>query len=247
MRPWLRTSAWLPPGLALGWLAVLATFVHSVGNLLAAWAATVSLVVLLANWRPTAPPSSPSENAGGSVMPQTPGSSAPGSSPPPAHDTTPEPSRGEEGPDDCAAHSTRAAENAATSVSRSNDSPSGSSSEAELAESDSTSGVAPDTSASVTAGQTGQTGAADIAVTLGLRILTAAEVASVLRVGADEIVMAISNGELPGNRIGSHWRVDQGALARWLQGAYGDLVERAGPASMPTPRGPTRPDLGSPA
>src|SRR5262245_46045288 len=52
----LRTSAWLPPGLALGWLVVLATFVHSVGNLLAAWAATVSLVLMIARWLPSVTP-----------------------------------------------------------------------------------------------------------------------------------------------------------------------------------------------
>jgi excisionase family DNA binding protein len=248
MRPWLRTSAWLPPGLALAWLAVLATFVHGVGNLLAAWAATVPLIVLLARWRPTARRNNPAENAGGSALPQTPGSSAPGSTPPLAHDTTPGPSRGEEGTGGGAAHPTSAVEDAATSVSPSNESSSGSGSEAEPSQSNSTSeAAAPGTSAFLTAGQTGQAGGTDIAVTLGLRILTVAEVASVLRVGADEIVTAISNGELPGNRIGSHWRVDQGALARWLQGAYGDLAERAGPPSVPISRGPTRPGLDSPA
>lgn len=42
----LRISAWLPPGLALGWLATLATLVHSVGIALTAWGATVSVVLL---------------------------------------------------------------------------------------------------------------------------------------------------------------------------------------------------------
>jgi excisionase family DNA binding protein len=242
-----RTSAWLPTGLALGWLVVLATFVHSVGNLLAAWATTVLLVVLLARWLPTAPPSSPSENADGSAAPDS-GSPVPGSTPPPVTGTTPEPSSGEEGVGDGTADSTSAVGNAATSVSHSYDSLSGSSPEAEPARSDNTSGATPGASVSPMAGQTGQTGTADIAVTLGLRILTAAEVASLLRVEADEIVTAISSGELPGNRIGNHWRVDQGALARWLQGAYGELAGRAGPPSVAAPRsGCSRPDLGSPA
>jgi excisionase family DNA binding protein len=39
-------SAWLGPGLALGWLATLVTLVHSVGIALTAWGATVSVVLL---------------------------------------------------------------------------------------------------------------------------------------------------------------------------------------------------------
>lgn len=224
MRPWLRTSAWLPPGLALGWLAVLGTFVHSVGNLLTAWAATVSLVVLLARWRPTTRPGGPSENAGGSAKPQDPGSPTSGSTP-----SSAQASGGEEGVGDSATHST----STATSISRSYDPPSGSSSEAEPVWSDGPSRTEPDTSASLMAGQTGTS---DIAVTLGMRVLTAAEVASVLRVQGNEIIMAISNGELPGNRIGGHWRVDCDALARWLQGAYGDLADRGSPSSATAPR-----------
>jgi excisionase family DNA binding protein len=65
-----------------------------------------------------------------------------------------------------------------------------------------------------------QTATPEIVTALGLRVLTAAEVAAVLRVEADVIVTAISNGELPGNRIGGYWRVDQAALMRWLQGKY---------------------------
>jgi excisionase family DNA binding protein len=57
--------------------------------------------------------------------------------------------------------------------------------------------------------------------TLDLRVLTAAEVASVLRVDIDTIIGAISNGDLPGNRIGNQWRVDYEALVRWLQCTYG--------------------------
>ena len=46
--PWPRMSAWLPPGLALAWLAVLATLVHNVASVLIAWGATVLVVVLIA-------------------------------------------------------------------------------------------------------------------------------------------------------------------------------------------------------
>jgi excisionase family DNA binding protein len=63
-----------------------------------------------------------------------------------------------------------------------------------------------------------------------LRVLTADEVASVLRVDAKVIVAAISSGELPGNRVGTHWRVDQGALTRWLQGGYGTAAGSSGSA-----------------
>ena len=53
-----------------------------------------------------------------------------------------------------------------------------------------------------------------------LRVLTAEEAASVLRVDAEVVKASISSGEFPGNRIGPHWRVEQGALTRWLQGTY---------------------------
>lgn len=43
----LRVSAWLPPALALGWLATLGTLIHSVAVAVGDWAATVSLVILL--------------------------------------------------------------------------------------------------------------------------------------------------------------------------------------------------------
>jgi excisionase family DNA binding protein len=55
-----------------------------------------------------------------------------------------------------------------------------------------------------------------------LRVLTAEEVASVLRVDTALIITSITTGELPGNRIGGHWRIDQGALTRWLQGPYAE-------------------------
>ena len=70
----------------------------------------------------------------------------------------------------------------------------------------------------------------EIAATLGLRVLTADEVAAVLRVDAKVVVAAISSGELPGNRVGTHWRVDQGALTRWLRGRYGTAAGSPGSA-----------------
>jgi excisionase family DNA binding protein len=172
--PRLRISAWLPPGLALGWLAVLATFIHSVGYLITAWAATVSLTLLLA-WRRPASTGSPPETVNNPVQPRGRVVPAPVS-----------PSTG--------------------STSR--------------AESDTALGLASSGLVSGPTSKTGIQGAAEAAVMPELRVLTAAEVASVLRVDTDVVILAIRNGELPGNRVGDHWRVDASALARWLQGAY---------------------------
>jgi excisionase family DNA binding protein len=143
--PWSRPSAWPPPGLALTWLAVLATFVHGVVNLLLHWAATVFLAVLvmlavrLVRRR--------FRTAAGSV----PGAAL--------------------------------------------------SAEAEAS-------WHPDT--------TGSVGSSE------LQVLTADEVASILRVDKDAVIRSIGAGEFPGNRIGEDWRVDSRALVRWLQGAYRD-------------------------
>lgn len=215
--PPLRISAWLPPGLALGWLAVLATFVHGVGGLLTAWAATVSLAVLLARWHPAA--SSAAARAGGSDQDPMPSS------------TASLPDRDEEARG--GADSANTTENAATPT-RGPDPTSAPKSTDEPAPGDSSTRSAP--SATVSTGQTEQSATAEIATVFGLQVLTAAEVASVLRVDANLIVAAISNGELPGNRIGSHWRVNHGALARWLQGRYGTTTEPSGSGPSPESR-----------
>ena len=225
MGPWLRISAWLPPGLALGWLALLATFVRGVGTLLTAWAATVSLVILVVlhvQRRPAALSDSVSPT------PAVPASSI-------APQTAPTPSDMEER----AAGTPRlasAAENATAPASRNPDSTSGLGSGAGPAPRDSAPRSAPDSTASGAVGQTEQLATTEIAVMLGLRVLTAAEVASVLRVEANVIIKAISNGEFPGNRVGDHWRVDQAAVGRWLQGKYGGFVDRAGSQSSTEPR-----------
>jgi len=204
MDPWLRMSAWLPAGLALGGLAVLATFVHGVASLLIIWGATVFLAVviiaLLAGLRRIASSRSRSKTVG---------------SPAAQQGLLPDERTGNN-----TAQSASATENAATSLSHSSDSPSGPSSRAEPVPSGNATTSVRNTPASSTAGPTGQLEIAEIAVPLGLRVLTATEVASVLRVDIDVIITAIGNGELPGNRIGNHWWVDLGALTRWLQGTY---------------------------
>jgi hypothetical protein len=143
--PWSRPSAWLPPGLALTWLATLATFVHGVVNLFLHWVATVFLALLvvfavrLVRRR--------SRTAAGPV----PSPALPAEAEAPRH---------------------------------------------------------PDTTGS--------------AVTSELRVLTADEVASILRVDKNSVIRSIGAGDFPGNRIGEDWRVDSRALVRWLQGAYRD-------------------------
>jgi excisionase family DNA binding protein len=188
-----RISAWLPPGLALGWLAVLATFVHGVGRLLGVWAATgtvVFLFVLLVTQvrRRT--------GSASGARPQA------ESNPPRTSPAT------TEHPQATSSHTTSVLP----------------------ATEEGTAGR----SVSGTASQSAQLGTAEVPVALELRILTAAEVASVLRVDTDVIIKAISDGEFPGNRIGSHWRVDQGALTRWLQGKYRDPVRPPSPAQLET-------------
>jgi len=210
-------SAWLPPGLALGWLAILGTFVRGAGSLLAAWAGTVCLVVLLARrHRVVLSRSSPkaadyqAENPDAAL---TRADKAVSAAPPDPTPNTPDIEDGAQGGSSDLASATDAP---TMSVSR---------------EPGHGSGRAPspdDRAARATTGNT-LSNAADQAPLAGieatsatprLRVLTAAEVALVLRIDADIIITAIGNGELPGNRIGSHWRVDESALAHWLQGAY---------------------------
>jgi excisionase family DNA binding protein len=218
MNPWLRMSAWLPPGLALGWLAVLATFVHNVACMLIAWGATIILVIvvimltgLLGQLR---------RNVSSRHPPETAGSAAPRQG------------AGSDGPQPASA-----AENALTSGSRAPDSLPGLSSATENAPSGNAPRSVPDRPAPGTADSTEPLGTAEIAVTLGLHVLTAEEAASVLRVKTDEITTAIRNGELPGNRVGDQWRLDQRALAHWVQGAYGYV-------SYPRSPSPTKPETG---
>lgn len=195
----LWVSAWLPPGLALGWLAVLSAFVHGAGVLLAAWATTTALGLLvvltvLALQRRTATPPPQSQSA---VQP----SSAPSGKT--------EPARPGDGTDQ-----------AVTSTAHGADpNPPARSSAGPIAH-DSASEPAPTAAEAEASVPPAGPAVGELAVTLGLHVLTTAEVASVLRVETKVIAKAISNGELPGNQIGGDWRVDLGALRRWLEGRY---------------------------
>jgi excisionase family DNA binding protein len=195
---WLRLSAWLPPGLALGWLATLATFIHTIGITLIAWATTVSLVVLV-TWRSRIQNQEGSPSGATRAITSTaPGVSASGdSSASVAPDKADKPN--------VTAQETQWAPAPSADVKQA-----------------ATPSASP---ALISAPRPGDWMGA-ISPPSDLMVLTAEEAASVLRVDTETIITSISNGELPGNRIGSHWRVDQGALIRWLHGAYGDLTRR---------------------
>jgi excisionase family DNA binding protein len=165
----LRISAWLPLGLALGWLATLATVVHSVGMAVAAWGATVSVVLLMALLVNRLRRSSTRNGPVSSKAPA--GKEEAAQAGEASRETPPSPVRTDSGFGPGLRSGTSASANPPASE---------------------------------------------------LRVLTAEEVASVLRVDTDLVITSISNGEFPGNRIGNHWRVDQGALTRWLQGSYGE-------------------------
>jgi excisionase family DNA binding protein len=239
MDPWPRMSAWLPPGLVLAWLAVLATFVHNVANLLIAWGATVSVAVLLtivlALLYRVVSSRSRSKVSGGTPEQQGPLPSA-ADSPrlqPGLHTALRSSDVGER-PGSDMAESGGIAENAPTVGSGGPDSFPGPSSAAEVVSRDTAPTPVRGRPAPGTAESAGPLETTAIAVIPGLRVLTATEVAAVLRIDRDIIITAISNGELPGNRLAGHWRVDQGALIRWLQGAYRH-VSHPGPPSPAEP------------
>lgn len=179
MSPRLPGSAWLPPGLALGWLAALAAFVHGVTDLVVTWVATVSLALILARWR-SPRPGHPAETGNIQTKALDPASPSPPSLAAPA--TSPSAPRR-------------------------------------------THRLAPEMTTSALVSPPEPPSPTESAVMPGMRVLTATEVASVLRVDIDAIIRAIRNGELPGNRIGEDWRVEAGALENWLQGAYGRLAQ----------------------
>lgn len=193
---WLRISPWLLPGLALGWLALLATFIHSVASVLTAWGATVCVALLLLRRRHGMLPRGQQETVGDSSrMTES--------------ERTPK----------LPAGSHQSAETTkAVSVSESG--------HADLASSTflherSSTNDQPEPVSDPTVCGPGAAGSATSAgIVSQFQILTAAEAASVLRVDIKLVTAAIDNGELPGNRIGQHWRMDQALLARWLHGKY---------------------------
>jgi excisionase family DNA binding protein len=220
---WPRVSAWVPPGLALALLATLATLIQSIGIMLAVWGATVSLVLaaLVARRAYT------SRGRG------LPGATTVNAVPAETVLTGPAPAdTGSTGTRAPTADDQAAAASAPHTASGTAVSPGGT--------------ARPSVVTGQTAAATTYPLVASGLIMPELLVLTAEEVASVLRVDLDLVITSISNGELPGNRIGSHWRIDQRALVQWLQGAYGDTlllgaqsltmrapVQRTGPACHP--------------
>jgi excisionase family DNA binding protein len=177
----LRVSAWLPPGLALAWLATLATLVRGVGMALAAWGATVSAILLAVLVMLRLRRGSLADS----------GDAAAGNEDVEAGETAQVSTLSPYGPAGPALRPD-AADSSVTEVKN------------------------PDSDPGLAAG----TSVAPGPPVPELRVLTAEEAASVLRVDAELVKASISNGEFPGNRIGPHWRIEQGALTRWLQGTY---------------------------
>lgn len=167
----LRVSAWLPPGLALAWLATLTTLMRGVGIALAAWGATVSAIVLavLLMHRLRAGSSTDSDDSaagnGDAVAREAAQAGRPSATDPAEPVLRPTP-----------------AESLATSVKNPDPDP----------------------------GPTTDTPIVPDSPVAGLRVLTAEEAALVLRVDLELVKTSITNGEFPGNRIGAHWRVEQG-------------------------------------
>lgn len=50
----------------------------------------------------------------------------------------------------------------------------------------------------------------------GSEVLTAAEVAELLRIDAETVEQMADAGELPGRRLGDAWRFNRAAVLRWL-------------------------------
>jgi excisionase family DNA binding protein len=210
---WLRVSAWLPPGLALAWLATLATFIHNTGVMLADWGATVSLVLLVVilarRHAPRRHDSSGATTAKAGVTSPAPRSSVSTGTAPmgaPGPPATPGVS-----------HSPARIEGKGEGSHGGAASPPSAGGTATRPPSISTDPTLPD--------ETYPSAQAGLA-TPELRVLTAEEVASLLRVDLDLVTRSITSGKLPGNQIGSHWRIDQGALMQWLQGSYEDPRRR---------------------
>jgi excisionase family DNA binding protein len=207
---WLRVSAWLLPGAALTLFATLATLIHNIGVVLAVWGATVwvvLIIVLPVRWA-LRRDGSPSASKGKPVL------AGPASPDRVSTGTTPTATATEATDQHLPPGASRSAVKPDGKIQRARDA-----------------GVRPPGSGDVAhpsmatdrplAADKPQSPTPAALIAPELRVLTATEVASVLRVDLDLVISSITDGQLPGNRIGNHWRIDQGALMQWLQGTYG--------------------------
>jgi hypothetical protein len=195
----LRVSAWLPPGLALGWLATLATLIHSVAVAVGDWAATVSLVVLLLLLARRHQPSPHRDSSGTApAQPVSAGTAATVSAAAPVAPSGAEArSGGENHPSIALDSPSRVPGTAAAPAS-----------------------ARPDTITDVTGKHQAGPPHAVSPIAPELRVLTAGQVALAFGVEERLVIEAISDGHLPGNHFGGKWLIHQGTLVRWLRGSY---------------------------
>jgi hypothetical protein len=195
----LRVSAWLPPGLALGWLATLATLIHSVAVAVGDWAATVSLVALLLLLTRRRQPSPRSDSSG--TVPAQPVSAGPAATVSAASPVVPSGvearSGGENHPSGARNNLSHVPETAAAPAS-----------------------ARPGSATDVTGKHQAGPSHAVRPTASELRVLTAGQVALAFGVEERLVIEAISDGHLPGNQFGGKWLIHQGTLVRWLRGSY---------------------------
>ena len=202
----LRVSAWLPLGLALAWLATLATLIHSVAVAVGDWAATVSLVILLLLLARRRQPSPPSDSSG--TVPVQPVSAGPGATVSAAAPVVPSGGEARSGGEN---HPPIAPD----SPSRVPDTPSRVRETAAAPAS-----ARPGTASDVTGKHQAGPSNAVSPIVSEFRVLTAGQVALAFGVEEHLVIEAISDGHLPGNQFGGKWLVHQGTLVRWLRGSY---------------------------
>jgi len=53
-----------------------------------------------------------------------------------------------------------------------------------------------------------------------IRVMSADQVASLLRVEVIDVVQSMRSGELPGNRLSGRWLCNEESLRRWLDGSW---------------------------
>jgi hypothetical protein len=206
----LRLSAWLPPGLALGWLAILATLVHNLAVALADWGATVSsvmlfflLVLLLSRRRQPSPRGAFPGNATG--QPVSTGSAATATATASVIPSGAEANSGGE----------TQVPIAPGSPSRAPEMPPHAPTPAAASAS-----ARPGTAGDVTTRHQPRPSPVVSPIVSELRVLTAGQVALAFGVEEGLVIDAISNGQLPGNQFGGRWLVHQGTLVHWLRGSY---------------------------
>ena len=71
-------------------------------------------------------------------------------------------------------------------------------------------------------------------------VLTLAELADLLKLDPEMVMVRVDIGELPGRRFGDQWRFSRRAVLAWLDGS--DSPERTPPGFGPSARGSSQPE-----